>query len=71
MTVTVENQLLATNITEDNQRRKLDGSSFSTDQLFYVGGIPNANMNNMKGLKANERFVGCLKNVIFKANRSE
>lgn len=49
----------------------LDSSSFDGIEMFFVAGVPDSRKNMIKGMKATERFVGCLKNVVFKASAND
>ena len=73
ISITVAGSYTDTQVSEKNTEKtqKLDGSNFRWDDIFYIGGIPDSRITKIKGNKVFERFVGCLKNVVFSTGSND
>ena len=73
ISITVAGSSTDTEVSEKNEEKtqKLDGSNFRWDDIFYIGGIPDERITKIRGNKVFERFVGCLKNVVFSTGSND
>ena len=56
--VTIEDRGMASNVTDTSnmarEERRLDSSSFDNIEMFYVGGVPEAQKDKINGIKGNK-----------------
>lgn len=71
--MTVEDTGIDSNITDRQTKGRgetLDGADLSNIEVFYVGGVPDGR-SRIKGMKSVDRFVGCLRNVVFSTDKEK
>ena len=71
--MTVEDTGIDSNITDKQTKGRgetLDGAVLSNIEVFYVGGVPDGR-SRIKGMKSVDRFVGCLRNVVFSTDKEK